>query len=150
MKNPIQAISIFCFTLVSSILIISCSKVDPSPLLTKEEGVPYKWLINRVQLNIFTNGVLVKDTIIPRSPKPSNYIDFKTGGNFEYRFNTNYSNFGTYQLAGADSIIAVTPTFTYKFKILTLTNNLLTTCTTSTNHPSYPGSVVQTYHTLIR
>ncbi len=150
MKTPIQAIGIICFILLSSILIISCSKVDPSPLLTKEEGVPYKWLINRVQLNVFTNGVLVKDTIIPRSPKPSNYIDFKPGGNFEYRFNTNFSNFGTYQLSSVDSIIAITPAKTYKLKILTLTNNLLTTRSTSSNDPLYPGSVVETYHTLIR
>lgn len=126
----------------------SCAKPDRSADLPKEQQIVGQWYISRLELNVYSGGILLKDSIIPQ--QPYNFVRFDAGGGFEYRFNAPASTSGTYQFTGVDSIISVTPGNTYRWKFLTLTKNLLTVSSTSTNHPSYPGATVVSYHTFGR
>ncbi len=145
--TPIAAIaSLFVF----SILMNSCKKVDNGGIDTpKEQQVVGTWSINRIQLRIYMGGVFIKDTIIPQTPHPTNYVKFEANGNFEYRWNTYTTNVGTYQFVGADSVVSNSAPNTYRWKMLTLTNVLFTVMNTSTD-PAYPGATVETYQTFVR
>lgn len=128
----------------------SCAKTDHSADLPKQQQIVGQWSINRVQLKLYSGTTFLKDTILPKTPKPKNFISFDANGGFEYKFNTTTSNIGTYQFKGTDSLIAVTPGATYKWKMLLMTNVLFTQVNTSTNDPAFPGLKVETYYTLTR
>lgn len=130
-------------------MIISCTKTEDTSTVPKEQLVIGKWNINRMQLRLFYGGTFLKDTIIPQTPHPENFVQFQAGGSFEYRFNTTTSDFGTYQFIGADSVISNVTTKVYRWKMLTLTNQLFTVMNTSTN-PSFPGATVETYQTFVK
>ena len=149
MKTPFTAILIAGLFSVSAIL-SSCAKPDHSADLPKEQQIVGEWWINRIELNVYSGGTLMIDTILKQAPKPKNLVKFQENGGFEFRFNTTTSNIGTYQFVGSDSIVSVTPAITYRWKMLTLTNVLLTAKSTSTNNPAYPGSTVETFYTFIR
>lgn len=149
MKTPFTAILIAGLFSVSAIL-SSCAKPDHSADLPKEQQIVGEWWINRIELNVYSGGTLMIDTILNQTPKPKNLVKFEENGGFEFRFNTTTSNVGTYQFVGADSIVSVTPAITYRWKMLTLTKVLLTAKSTSTNNPTYPGSTVETYYTFVR
>jgi len=149
MKTPFTAILIAGLFSVSAIL-SSCAKPDTSADLPKEQQIVGEWWINRIELNVYSGGTLMIDTILKQTPKPKNLVKFEENGGFEFRFNTTTSNVGTYQFVGSDSIVSVTPAITYRWKMLTLTKVLLTAKSTSTNNPAYPGSTVETYYTFIR
>ena len=133
-----------------AIILNACAKPDHSADLPKEQQVVGEWYINRIQLKIYNGSTFLKDTIIPQSPKPKNFVKFDANAAFEYKYNTTTSNIGTYQFVGSDSIVSVTPAQTYRWKMLTLTNVLFTTSSTSTNDPAFPGLRVETYYTLTR
>jgi hypothetical protein len=132
-----------------SIISNSCAKPDHSADLPKEQQVVGKWSINRIQLKIYSSGVFVKDTIIPQTPHPVNFVEFGANGNFEYRFNSYTSDVGTYQFVGADSVVSSSLPNTYRWKMLTLTNVLFTVVNTTTD-PAYPGATVEVYQTFVR
>lgn len=150
MKNLYSALRYFVVISCFGIILNSCSKSDDSSNLPKEQQIVGQWGINRVQLKLYSGSTFLKDTIIPNTPKPKNYIIFGSDGSFEYKYNTTTSNIGTYQFAGADSVIATTSGGTYRWKMLTLTNVLYTQVNTSTNDPAFPGLKVETYYTLTR
>lgn len=126
----------------------SCAKPDHSADLPKEQQIVGQWYISRLELNIYSGAVLVKDSIVPQ--QPYNFVRFDAGGSFAYRFNAPSANSGTYQFTGVDSIISVTPGNTYRWKFLTLTKNLLTVRNTSTTNPAFPGQTVVSFHTFGR
>ena len=103
-----------------------------------------------MQLRLYYGGVFSKDTIIKQTPKPENFVNFSADAGFEYKFNSSTSDIGTYQFASIDSVISNTPAKIYRWKMLTLTNTLFTTVSTSNNNPSFPGATVETYYTLVR
>lgn len=131
------------------IVLNSCAKPDHSADLPKEQQVVGKWSINRIQLKIFSGGIFIKDTIIPQQPKPENFVTFGSNGSFEYRFNTAYSDLGTYQFIGYDSLVSGSIPIAYRWKMLTLTDVLFTVVNT-TSDPAYPGSVIERYQTFVR
>ena len=137
---------LFTITLFSS----SCAKPDHSADLPKEQQIIGEWYIARVQLRLYSGNIFIKDTIIPNVPRPKNFVRFETGSGFEYKYNMTGSNKGEYTFSGLDSIISITPAVTYRWKLLMLTKNLLTTSNTSTNNPAFPGLKVETYNTLTR
>jgi hypothetical protein len=149
MKNFYTAAVLFIGIVVISIFTSSCAKPDTSQDKPKEQQVVGSWYINRIQLKIFYNGSFSKDTIIPQTPKPKNFVQFDANANFQYCFNSQTIKSGTYQFKGADSLISVTPSTTYRWKMLTLTDVLFTVMNTSTD-PAYPGATVETYQTFIR
>ena len=130
-------------------MVISCTKTEDTSTVPKEQLVIGKWNINRMQLRLFYGGTFLKDTIIPQTPHPENFVQFQAGGSFEYRFNTTTSDFGTYQFIGADSVISNVTTKVYRWKMLILTNQLFTVMNTSTD-PSFPGATVETYQTFVK
>jgi len=134
-------ITISCFT--------SCAKTDTSNDLPKEQQIIGKWEINRVQLRIYYSGVFTKDTIVPARPNPLNFTQFDASNGFQLCYNSAAVQTGTYAWSG-DTIISTTSTNTYNWKMLTLTDKLLTTVSTSTSDPSFPGAKVETYYTFIR
>ena len=134
---------------ITGLLLSSCKKTEDTSTVPKEQLVIGKWNINRMQLKLFYGGVFLKDTIIQQTPHPENFVQFQAGGGFEYRFNTTTSDFGTYQFVGADSVIANVTTKTYRWKMLTLTNQLFTVMNTSTD-PGFPGATVEFYQTLVK
>lgn len=148
MKN----LSAIAAVVVGSLLLlagmISCSKTTEAPAVPNSQLVVGKWNINRMQLKLYYAGIFAKDTIIPQTPKPENFVRFDAAGNFEYRFNTSTSDNGTYQFNGADSIISTSASRTYRWKILTLYSFLFTMMNTSTS-PDFPGATVETYYTLV-
>lgn len=150
MKNLLTVSVLFVSILLLSCFASSCTKPNTSNDKPKEQQVVGYWYINRIQLKIFYNNVFYKDTIIPRAPKPSNFVQFGSNGSFEYQFNTTTSDKGTYQFSGTDVLIGTTPAKTYSWKMITLTNNLFTFMDTSTTDPAFPGAKVETYHTLVR
>lgn len=121
---------------------ISCKKTDVADMQPKEALVAQKWIVNRMQLKIYSGGTFVKDTIIKQNPQPVNFIQFGTDGSFQYCFNSKTIDVGTYQFVGADSIVATAGSKVFRWKMLTLTSQLLTTSSTSNNDPYYPGAII--------
>lgn len=150
MKTIYSGLILFAGLFSVTIILNSCAKTDHSADLPKEQQIVGQWGINRVQLRLYSGTTFLKDTIIPNKAKPKNFISFDANGGFEYKYNSTTSNIGTYQFKGTDSLIAVTPGTTYRWKMLTMTNVLFTQVNTSTNDPSFPGLKVETYYTLTR
>ena len=128
----------------------SCKKTDVSSLTPKEDLVPGHWLINRIQLRLYSGGVFIKDTIIKQTPMPSNFVNFGANGSFEYRFNTPVSDIGQYVLSGNDSLIANVGYKTYQWKMLTITKDVFTVVNTTISDAWYPSGTVETYQTFSR
>ena len=148
MKNLIRLTAIF-----SGILFIcltqSCTKNNDDDVIgPKEELIGRYWYINRVQLRLYNGNTFLKDTIIPFNGKPLNYVDF-SGNAFKYCFNTASVDAGSYAFKGIDSVIATTPANVYRWKILTLTKQLFTVVSTSSNDPDFPGMKVERYQTWV-
>ncbi|MEO7307540.1 MAG: hypothetical protein ABIR78_01385 [Ferruginibacter sp.] len=150
MKTSFKAIVLAAGLFLVTLLFISCAKPDHSADLPKQQQVVGEWYINRIELNVFSGSVLIKDSILPRTPKPKNTVEFDANGGFKYQFNSTTVNIGTYQFVGNDGIVSVTPAVTFNWKMLTLTNVLFTVKSTSTNDPAFPGCTVNTYHTFVR
>ena len=148
MKNLAPVAIVFAGSVFLSVFNLSCSKSNNTANLSNEQMAVGRWNINRIQLRLYYNGIFSKDTIIPQTPMPENFIQFDAAGNFEYRFNTASIDAGTYRFNGIDSIISTTSNNIYRWKILTLTGYLFTMMNTSSN-PSFPGAIVETYYTLV-
>lgn len=131
------------------ILTNSCTKAKDTSGIPKETLAVGKWNINRMQLRIYYAGTFSRDTIIPQTPLPENYVQFDASGGFQYKFNTANADMGTYQFVGVDSLIAISATKTYNWKWLTITDVLFTCMTTGTS-PAFPGATVETYYTLVK
>ena len=133
-----------------SCLTSSCAKTDTSNDLPKEQQIVGKWEINRVQLRLYYSGVFTKDTILSSLPTPQNFTQFDASNGFQLCYNSTSVQTGSYAWVGADSLISITSSNTYRWKMLTLTSKLFTTMSTSTSDSSFPGAKVETYYTLIR
>lgn len=141
---PLLAI-LFSITALNS----GCAKADNSSDLPKEQQVVGEWVINRVQLKIFQNGVFVKDTIIKSTPKPKNFVLFEADGGFEYKLNSTISDVGTYEFAGAGTLVTNSSPKSYNWTMLTLTNVLFTVVSKGPD-PAFPGAYVERYQTFTR
>jgi hypothetical protein len=126
-----------------------CAKADTSADKSKEEQVVGEWVINRVQLKLFQNGVFVKDTIIKSSPKPKNFVSFGADGRFEYKLNSTTSDIGTYEFAGAGTLLTNSSPKSYNWTMITLTNVLFTLVQKGSD-PAFPGYYVERYQTFTR
>ena len=149
MKTIFTALVLFACLLTVSVFTNSCAKPDHSADKPKEQQVVGKWSINRIQLKIFVNGTFIKDTILKQSPKPENYVQFEAAGGFEYRFNTNTSDIGTYEFAGGGLVVSNSSPNSYSWTMLTLTNVLFTVVSKGTD-PAFPGAFVERYQTFVR
>ena len=149
MKTPLTAVFLLAGLFFVSTIVNSCAKADHSADLPIPEQLVGKWSINRIQLKIYSGGVFIKDTIVKQSPKPENFVSFGANGSFEYRFNTNKSDVGTYSFSGLDSVVSSSTPNNYKWKLLLVTNKTFTTVSTGTD-PAYPGCVVERYHSFLR
>lgn len=136
--------------IISFITILSgCGKSTPD-VNKPIEATEGKWLIARIQMRIYYSGVFNKDTIVPPKIQGENSLFLEPTKVFKYRYNSTIIDTGTYAYVGSDSVVAVTSTKTYRWKMLTLTDLLFTTRSTSTNDPAFPGATVETYYTFIR
>lgn len=135
--------------LFSVAVLTSCAKVDTSADLPKEQQVVGEWVINRIQLKLFQNGVFIKDTILKATPRPKNFVRFDENGGFEYKLNTNPSDIGTYEFAGAGTLVTNSLPKTYNWTMLTLTDKLFTVVNKGTD-PAFPGYYVERYQTFTR
>jgi len=142
---------IILLALLFSVIIFTggCAKADASTDLPKEEQVVGEWVINRVQLKIFQNGVFVKDTIIKSTPKPKNFVRFGADGSFEYKLNSTISDIGTYEFAGAGTLVTNSSPKSYNWTMITLTNVLFTLVSKGSD-PAFPGAYVERYQTFTR
>jgi hypothetical protein len=127
----------------------SCAKADKETTLPKEQQVVGKWVINRIQLKIFVNGTFIRDTIVAPQPKPENFVKFESNGGFEYKFNSTVSDIGTYEFAGAGSLVTNSAPKTYSWTMLTLTSVLFTVVSKGAD-PAFPGAYVERYETFTR
>ena len=132
-----------------TLLTNSCSKADTGSDLPKEQQVVGEWVINRVQLKVFQNGVFVKDTIIKSTPKPKNFVRFDANGGFEYKLNSTTSDIGTYEFAGAGTLVTNSSPKSYNWTMLTLTSVLFTVVSKGAD-PAFPGAFVERYQTFTR
>jgi PBP1b-binding outer membrane lipoprotein LpoB len=135
--------------LFAAIVFTGCAKADTSADLPKEQQVVGEWVINRVQLKLFQNGVFVKDTIIKSTPKPKNFVKFGADGSFEYKLNSTTSDIGTYEFGGAGTLVTNSSPKTYNWTMLTLTNVLFTVVSKGSD-PAFPGYYVERYQTFTR
>jgi hypothetical protein len=150
MKNLYPTTLLLVGTIIASCIIASCAKKDTSSDKPKEQQVVGEWNINRVELNIYYSGNIIKDTIVKQNYLP-NYVQFDANNAFQYKLSVPTANVGTYQFKGTDSIICTTPSQIYRWKMLTLTDVLFTVMNTSTNDPAFPGAIkVETYQTFVR
>lgn len=149
MKN-FTSFALVCATFVLSSLLTSCDKDENAATKSKEQLIVGTWEINRIQLKVFYGGFFTKDTILKQNPRPKNYVNFGAGGEFAYKWNLEALDAGTFQFKGADSIITTAIPDAHRFKLLTLTEDLLTLKNTYSNEPLFPGATVEKYHTLIR
>jgi hypothetical protein len=150
MKNLYSSTLLFMGIVIASCFTASCKKPDTSIDKPKEELVLGFWAIQRVQLKVYVNGVLIDNPIPPQNAVPANYVQFDPNKDFQYLLSAPTANRGTYDFKGADSLIATTPSKIYRWKMLTLTDLLFTVMSTSTNDPAYPGAKVETYQTFVR
>jgi len=127
----------------------SCAKADTSIDLPKEQLVVGEWVINRVQLRIYENGLFVKDTVIKSTPKPKNFVRFDADGKFEYKLNSTTSDLGTYEFAGSGKLITNSSPKSYDWTMITLTNVLFTLVSKGPD-PAFPGAYVERYQTFTR
>ncbi len=132
-----------------STLMNSCAKADTSSSLPKEQQVVGEWVINRVQLKIFQNGVFVKDTIIKSTPKPKNFVRFDASGGFEYKLNSTVSDIGTYEFTGSGILVTNSAPKSYNWTMITLTDVLFTLVSKGSD-PAFPGAYVERYQTFTR
>jgi hypothetical protein len=148
MKNS-TLFNVFCAGLCVIGSLASCQK-DDTTTLPKEQLIQGNWEINRIQLKVYYAGVLTKDTILAQSPRPKNFVNFGANKSFNYKWNTDTEDVGTYELKGADSIITNAKPDEHRYKLLTLVPKLLTLKNTCNNHPLFPGATVECFHTLIK
>jgi len=148
MKN-FTTVTVFAAIITFCSFLTACSKTEAG-VNKPIEATQGKWSINRVELRIYYAGVLNKDSIIPRQPQGENSLILDASNNFKYHYNSPVIDSGTYTYPGNDSIIAVTSTTVYRWKMLTLTDVLFTAKSTSTSNPSFPGATVETYYTFVR
>jgi hypothetical protein len=148
MKNYTSLIAIYAISLCFASL-TSCKK-ENTTTLSKEQLIVGNWEINRIQLRVYYGGVFAKDTILAQSPRPKNYVNFGSGGSFAYKWNLDTEDVGTYQFKGVDSVITNAKPDEHRYKLLTLTDKLLTLKNTCNDDPNFPGATVECYHTLIK
>ncbi len=148
MKN-FTTVIVFAAILTFSLLLSACTKQE-ADVNKPIDSVVGKWQFNRIQLKLYYGGVFNKDTIIPRMTQGENFLLLEPNKNWQYRYNSRTADAGTYSFAGTDSIIAVTGSTTYRWKMLTLTDILFTAVSTSNSDPSFPGATVETYYTFYR
>lgn len=148
MKNFNTTITLLAI-LFSASLFSGCSKSDTSTDLPKEEQVVGEWVINRIQLKIFQNGVFIKDTILKATPRPKNYVRFDADGDFVYKLNSAAADVGTYEFAGAGTLVTNSTPKTYSWTMLTLTDVLFTVVSKGAD-PAFPGAYVERYQTFTR
>ena len=145
-----KTISNLALSLIISSLFycISCKKpsVDAKP---KEQLILGKWSINKIRISLVNNGVVLKDSTVPNTPQPENYVTFKADGSLEYKLNSTVTNTGTYHFVGTDSVYATIGTTLYKWKNLLLTDEIFNVQNTQT-FPQFPGSTVETYQTFVK
>ncbi len=139
-----MVIGLFSATIITN----SCAKPDHSADLPKEQQVVGTWSINRIQLKLYSGSIFLKDTILLQTNHP-NYVKFDANGSFEYKFNSTLPDEGTYQFAGADSVISNSLPQNYRWKMLTLTDKLFTVVNTGAD-PAFPGLKVERYQTFVR
>lgn len=149
MKTTFSSLTVITGLFLITVTTNSCTKADSGSNIPKEQQVVGKWVINRIQLKIFVNGTFVKDTILKPKPKPENFVRFEESGGFEYRFNTPVSDIGTYEFAGAGSLITNSSPNSYNWTMLTLTNVLFTVVSKGPD-PDFPGAFVERYQTFTR
>lgn len=150
MKNFLPVASVIAVFFLLGTAGSSCKKSETDTLASKEDLVLGKWNINRMQIRIYSGGVFLKDSIIPQTPKPDNFVNFDASGSFQYRFNVATTDAGSYSFVGADSLIAIAGIKSYRWKMLTLTKDLFTVMTTSTTDANFPGALVENYQTFVR
>ena len=149
MKTTYTSLLITAGLFSLSFFINSCSKADTSTSLPKEQLVVGKWVINRVQLKIFQNGIFVKDTIIKSTPKPENMVKFGADGKFEYKLNSTISDLGTYEFVGSGKLVTNSSPKSYDWTMITLTDVLFTLVSKGSD-PAFPGAYVERYQTFTR
>lgn len=149
MKTTYTPLILLAILLSVTVFTGGCAKADIGPDLPKEQQVVGEWVINRVQLKIFQNGVFVKDTIIKSTPKPKNFVRFGADGSFEYKLNSTTSDIGTYEFAGAGTLITNSSPKSYNWTMITLTNVLFTLVSKGSD-PAFPGAYVERYQTFTR
>ncbi|MFN8243416.1 MAG: hypothetical protein U0X40_05120 [Ferruginibacter sp.] len=142
MKTFLPLKSIFVFASFISLISSSCKKTDTADMQPREQLIVGTWYIDRMQLKIYSGSTFITDTIIKRNPQPANYAKFGADGSFEYRFNSNVSDFGTYQLVNGETVVATAGSKTFTWSILTMTNELFTTKSVSNNDPNFPGAIL--------
>jgi hypothetical protein len=138
----VLAVALLCLPFVS------CKKKDPAVARPKEQLIAARWSINRIQVKSYLGGNLVKDSIVPQSPQPENFVRFDGAGNVEYRFNKPTSDFGTYRFVGTDSVHATINGVLYRWKNLLLTETNFNVVNTANMH--LPGSTMETFQTFVR
>lgn len=136
---------LFCITVFSN----SCAKADTSTGLPKEQQVVGEWVINRVQLRLFQNGVFIRDTVIKSTPKPKNFVRFDANGGFEYKLNSTTSDIGTYEFGSASTLVTNSLPKAYSWTMITLTDVLFTVVSKGSD-PAFPGYFVERYQTFTR
>ncbi len=136
---------LFCITVLSN----SCAKADTSTGLPKEEQVIGEWVINRVQLRLYQNGVFIRDTIIKSAPKPKNFVRFDANGGFEYKLNSTISDIGTYEFGSSSTLVTNSSPRSYSWTMITLTDVLFTVVSKGSD-PAFPGYYVERYQTFTR
>lgn len=144
---PSVVLLALCFCAAS---FVSCSK-DDEALPPKEQLLTGEWKIHTIQQKAYIGSALIKDTIFKRNPRPVNIARFgDNGGSFEFKYNNSSSETGSYTWKGADSLICDVGTKIYRWKMLTLVRELLTTTSKTNSDPAYPGATVYTYYTFIK
>jgi hypothetical protein len=144
------SLAFLCASFLITSVFTSCEKDEAAATKSKEQLIVGTWEINRIQLKVFYGGVFTRDTILKQNPRPKNYITFGAAGEFAYKWNLEALDAGSFQFKGADSIITTAIPDAHRFKLLTLTDDLLTLKNTYSNEPLFPGATVEKYHTLIR
>lgn len=148
MKTTFTSLALVAGLFCVSLLTNSCAKPDHSSDLPKEQQVVGEWSINRIQLKLYSGNAFVKDTILRQTNFP-NIVKFDASGGFQYKFNSTTPDVGTYEFAGAGTLVTNSAPKSYSWTTLTLTSVLFTVVSKGSD-PAFPGYTVERYQTFVR
>lgn len=109
------------------------------------------WEINALRFSATYPDGRIRDSIVPWTPNPKNYIAFVGANRLEYQFNQPAAIIGTYAYDGFDSLTLNLGDVPQTYRVLLLTRTNFNIERRLASHPNFPGaSYVMLYQNFVR
>lgn len=146
-----QLYLIIALSLASLLLIFGsgCKKAETNAINPDRFGGA--WEINALRFSATYPDGRVRDSIVPWTPTPKNYIAFLGADRLEYQFNQPAAIIGRYAYNGYDEVTLNLGDVPQTYRVLLLTRTNFNIERRLSSHPSFPGaSFVMFYQNFVR